>query len=77
MIVMLVTAGVLFAAGFAGGYYARAAMSWFRRNRARKQRAEQSVDRVLSKTAQAAQAAQAASHAQGAAAVTAAGPANA
>jgi hypothetical protein len=55
MIMMLVTAGVLFAVGFAGGYFLRAAMSWVRRNRMRKQRAEQSVDRLLNKTAQASQ----------------------
>jgi uncharacterized membrane protein YciS (DUF1049 family) len=51
MVMMLLTAGLLFAVGFAAGYGLRAAISAFRRSKLRKQRADDDVNRALNKTA--------------------------
>jgi uncharacterized membrane protein YciS (DUF1049 family) len=51
MAMVTITIGVLFAAGFAGGYFVRAGMSWLRRNKVRKQRAERRADIVIGETA--------------------------
>jgi uncharacterized membrane protein YciS (DUF1049 family) len=44
MAVMAITVALLFAVGFGGGYFARASMSWIRRSKLKKQRAERDVD---------------------------------
>lgn len=50
MAMLAITIGMLFAAGFAGGYYTRAAFSWVRRSKLRKLRAERDADVVLKQT---------------------------
>ena len=44
MAIMAITVGLLFAIGFAGGYFARASLSWLRRSKLKKQRAERAID---------------------------------
>lgn len=44
MAVMAITVALLFAVGFGGGYFARASMSWVRRSKVKKLRAERDVD---------------------------------
>jgi hypothetical protein len=47
MQMMALTIALLFATGFAGGYFTRAALSWWRRNKLRRHRSEQEADAVL------------------------------
>lgn len=55
MPMMAATAAMLFAVGFAGGYFLRAALSWFRRSRLRKQRTVRETEALLKQTVAVAQ----------------------
>jgi hypothetical protein len=54
MVMMAATIVLLFSVGFAGGYFARAALSWVRRNRLKRLRAERQTEALLKETAVAA-----------------------
>lgn len=51
---MAATTALLFIVGYASGYFVRAALSWIRRSRMRKQRAERKAEAQLKQAAGAA-----------------------